>query len=74
MIRVDWRAGPDGFGHAVSRRTRGVLCGAERIQERYAWPVTLRCEPCRDALVRLVASEQRARLAAHYVERGGGAA
>lgn len=67
-VRIEWRAGRDGLGHAV--RGRATACGAPPEDPRFAWPVMKRCEMCRDALARRTSTELRARFAAEYVRRG----
>jgi hypothetical protein len=44
-----WRASRDGVGHLLPRQTAAVrryLCNRMPIAERYAWPMTSRCEWC----------------------------
>ncbi len=39
-----WTAGPDGVGHAHIGRI--TACGHAPIEERFAWPMTWRCQRC----------------------------
>jgi hypothetical protein len=44
--RPKWIAGRDGTAHAHRAGYPRTVCGAPRVDERFAWPRTSRCLRC----------------------------
>jgi hypothetical protein len=51
---IRWRAGTDQIDHAYRKGELRTLCGLRIIEERKAWPPTIKCHECIAAAGRYV--------------------